>query len=143
MKRAIAWSFLLLANIALLAHSVVPHHHHHHSFAACFQTSHCTDCEEASKPSCDSDRHRQNDQCKTEECQLLREMYLRIDPNKTEVDSSHDHEIQNLVWFLFSIHPMVEINGLEGLPFRQNSCLPLFYTDFAAQSNGWRAPPVC
>ena len=34
MKRAISIFFILLANIAILAHAVVPHHHHNKVFAA-------------------------------------------------------------------------------------------------------------
>lgn len=34
MKKAISIFFILLANIAILAHAVVPHHHHNKVFAA-------------------------------------------------------------------------------------------------------------
>jgi hypothetical protein len=142
MKKAIALSFLLFAVILVLAHSVVPHHYHHNIFAVCFQTFHCTDSEEMHERF--HDYHRHGDGCSTmEECQLLKEMYLRLDNNKIQIDLNLDNDIQNIVLLLFSVNPIAEINGLEGLPFRQKSCLLLFYTDFIAQSIGLRAPPVC
>lgn len=40
-KRRIAFTFLLLANLILLAHTAIPHHHHQNLL--CFEREHCSD----------------------------------------------------------------------------------------------------
>jgi hypothetical protein len=40
-KRRIAFTFLLLANLILLAHTAIPHHHHQNLL--CFEREHCAD----------------------------------------------------------------------------------------------------
>lgn len=40
-KRGIAYTFLLLANLILLAHTAIPHHHHQNLL--CFEREHCSD----------------------------------------------------------------------------------------------------
>ena len=139
MKKAIALSFLLLAGTIILAHAVIPHHHHD-TFAVCFSTTHCTDCEEEPEHSHDSDRDRHNDGCNPEECILLKEMYVRFDNNNLFVGSSLDSDISCPVLFLLSVSPMVDITGLENLPFRQNPLIS-YHTDYVTQSLGLRAPP--
>ena len=140
MKRAIALSFLLLANIALLVHAVIPHHHHN-ELTVCFFATTCTDSAKAHKHTHGSDCQHHHDGSGMEECPL-KKMFVRFENNKLFDDLRLDNDIQYPVLFLFPIHPIVEITGLKDLPFRQNPYLLSCYTDYIAPSLGLRAPPV-
>lgn len=140
MKRAIALSFLVLANMAILVHVVIPHHHHN-NFVICFLTSHCTDDEEASGHPYDCNHHQHNDDG-TEECLLLTEMYIKIDNNRSVVDLNFHNDFQYPVLLLL-VNPIIKITDLENLPFRQTPYLLSYYTEYIARSTGLRAPPAC
>jgi len=141
MKKAIALSFLLLANTVLLVHVAIPHHHHHHQAAVCLSTIHCADNGETHRHTSNSCCQQHNDGSEIEECPL-KEVYVRIENNKSSVDLNLENEIQYPTLFLFSVNPMDGITGLKGLPFRQNPYLIPCYIDYISQSLGLRAPPV-
>ena len=141
MKKAITLSFLLLANTVLLIHVAIPHHHHS-KVTVCFLVTPCSDSKEAHKHTHDSGCQQHNDRSKEEECPL-KEVYMRLENNKSLVDISLENDAQHAVLFLFPVNPMDGITGLKGLPFRQNPYLLPCYTDHISQSLGLRAPPVC
>lgn len=139
MKRTIAFIFILLANISLLAHAAIPHHHHT-SVGICFHSTHCTDCKDTDKHS--HDANHQHDDGDAKEACMLNEMYARFD-NKPIVDSNLGDETQYPVILLFSAIPSTPITDPGGLPFRQKPYLLSFYTDPVPLPFGLRAPPVC
>ena len=67
MKRAISIFFILLANIAILAHAVVPHHHHNKVFAAIVNVLD-DDAQKALNHSHDSETHHHGSN--SEECAI-------------------------------------------------------------------------
>ena len=141
MKKAITFSFLLLANIVLLVHVSIPHHHHDKA-AVCFLATHCADSEETHKHAPDSGCQQHDDGNTIEECPL-KAVYVRLENNKLLVDLSLENDFQYPVLFLLSINPIDKMVDLKGLPFRQNPYLLPCYTDHISQSLGLRAPPVC
>ena len=140
LKKAISLFFLLLANVIILVHIAIPHIHHSNT-VVCFGVTHCEEHDEAHSHSHDTGCHTHDDGEGLEECPL-KEQYVRFE-NITSLADYGLHNVQYPVLFLFAINLVVEITDLEGLPFRQNPYVPLFYSEFISQSIGLRAPPVC
>ena len=144
LRRALAISFIFLANIILLAVAVVPHHHHGDMicFAAphnCGQ-KHDADCSDQHNPSHSHDRHNDATCCNIEEWLL---------PNITSGDK---HNIScfcamcNNGYDLFAFI----IPGLPGLspqteclPFKQAPFTEKYISVYVSQTPGLRAPPCC
>ena len=139
MKRAFATSFLLLANMILLAHAVIPHHYHRQipditwSFLCENSNSHtanqCTD------PNCPA--HGVVEDC------FLKKIGVRFN-NNGQLKSSIDAKIKLLPCFhaLFADMRITEIDNIESLPFHQKPYLLSHHTNFISHSFGLRAPPL-
>jgi len=140
-KKAISLILLLLANMAMLVHFIIPHHyhhdHHHEISAVCFMTVHCTDIEEAQKHSYDSDCHKCDDG-RLEKCSV-KEAYRRSGSHKLTADPRPDD--CNCHPALLSANSTVKPAGLEGLSLRPETSSPSCYTDYISNSFGTRAPP--
>jgi len=139
MKKAFAISFLLIANMILLAHAVIPHHYHHQipditwSFLCENGNSHtanqCTD------PDCPA--HGVVEDC------FLKKIGVRFNNNgqlKSSIDT--DFKLLPCLLSLFAVTPIIEIDNLESLPFHQKPHLLSHHTDFISHSFGLRAPPA-
>jgi len=126
-KKTIALSILLFANVIMLVHAVVPHHHHdgmlflssfiqHENIPQHCNYTHCHDG--------------------IEDCALVND-YTRFD-NDGQTFQLHDFNST-----LFLVYSITQIENNADLPFRQKPYLPLFYSEFISQSLNLRAPPVC
>jgi hypothetical protein len=132
--------FLLLANIVLLAHDVIPHHHHeenicfehHHSCPA--DNSHDSEADELPPPE------------EKEACCMLAELVVFT-------PTSHSFEIScpcceidhHLVTFDFSFIPTYSFAGSDlsdQYPFRQKPYRINYLLSPANQLHGLRAPPL-
>ena len=170
MKKAVAISFLLFANLVLLAHAFVPHHHHE-GVPICFSSHehNCDsghdhnigDCTHLSRHIIYTDGHdicptqqeqdsgydhRNEDCCRNDCCNISKDVYVRI---------SEDDEIFRLLGLLNCSDSGVEPNfciisedidklplaGAYGLPFRQKPYHPSYISDFIIGSFGLRGPP--
>lgn len=144
--------FLVVANLVLLVHAIVPHHHHNHS--ACFVKviSHQSDfsCNHSNKQGHNSEETNacnSNDKDGEHEkggC-LLKDI-LAITP------VSHKHEYtcalcvnDNLDSYqILQVLNSDETEGhvkLYGLPFRQNQLIPTYQINYVSHCLGLRAPP--
>ena len=128
MKRAISLSFLLIANVILLAHTVVPHHHHE-NVSICFsQTTH----------------HEHEGNPSSEKCCVIDNDYTPAE-NKLKT-ACHIHIKCNCGQILFAlVSNSLNIQDFADdtiIHFRQNPYIPLFYSKFISQSIGLRAPPA-
>jgi len=135
----------MLAGMAMLAHAVIPHHYHYSDkFTICFLVVHCSwdvyqdNKETYGRPDGSGDTRR-NGSDGTEECPL-KKVYVKAVGDRLLVASNPDSDIRHPALFSFSIDPVVEIAGLQGLPFRQKP-LP-YHTDHIADASGLRAPPT-
>lgn len=141
MKKVIALSILLLANIVLLAHAFVPHHHHE-NIPFCIGL-HCIDSNLAhdSSSDCDPNNHKGNDS--SGDC-LIDNVYTRITNDRQVVDSSDNDYIQ-LPHFLllFCSDCCIRISNTEGRQIELKPYLYSYHTLFLTRSLGLRAPPVC
>lgn len=135
-KKRIALSFLLLANIILLAHAVVSHHHH--DGRLCLESSHCQECNAPDHQS----EHEHNGAI----CHLLQEMVPARDHlSKASLDypsNLGDHSGT----FLLAIAPdfLRLYEPIGGQLFNASTTPYLFsFSSFAPACFGLRAPPFC
>ena len=145
MKRTIAISLLFLANLVLMAVTVVPHHHH--GDLICLIGSHChhghdhSCCHHDTQP---ADTEQEHDHSAGASCCHVGEWLL------SDVESAHRHQHYcycttchgGHVWLvaIFSVffEPFLQP---VALPFRQTSTDPIVLQTFAGRIHGLRAPP--
>jgi hypothetical protein len=129
--------FLLLANIIMLAHDVIPHHHHDDNI--CFENHSCTanhshESEAPNQPSKDK-----------ETCCLLAGTLIFTPASSVEIncpccESSHNREFFDYSFIAYG--SVVGLNFWAQLPFRQNPHKSNNYHFLADQTYGLRAPPL-
>ena len=141
LKRAVSLTFILLANMVLLVHVIIPCQHDHDTIiCACLLSDLDMDSEKAHEQPLDSESHQHGDGCPMEECSV--DLYFRHKKVKSAIDFSLNRDVQFIVSFLFSICPVVEITDLEGSALRQKPYLLTCHTVYITRSLGLRAPPV-
>jgi hypothetical protein len=147
-KKAVSFSFLLLASMILLAHSLIPHHHHNQIPVALNIANH----EHGSDATHDHHHHddaapaEHNDNSHghevIEDC-LLEKAFVRIGSDRQAFQTlDFNFDLLPCLLPLFSGYSISQITD-NGLPFRQKPYLQSFHTDYISQSLGLRAPPVC
>ena len=142
--KVIQLSFLLLANIILLAHAIVPHHHHEDEGLCFFETRCPMDEEACSGENHDTQtaHHEHNQFPSSDQCCLIDNAYA---PAINEIKTScSQHEKCDCRYTLISnILYTCDTCDEPIIHFRQNPSVPHFYSEFIAQSIGLRAPPAC
>ena len=140
MKKTISLSFLLLANMIILAHSVVFHHHDSRLHIVLCDANQVHECDRRSEQhnNCPASKDK-NKCCAIENC------LLSVFITKDDGFKQTEPVVNNLDIILNAILACQTINitDLSGLPFWQKPYLPLFYSTFVSQSSGLRAPPAC
>ena len=139
MKKAIPLLFLLLANMVMLFHVVIPHHYHHDKSTVCFFTVHCVDCEVTREHSHDFDCRQHDDDGEMEECPF-KDIYRRPGIQKLFVSLSLNDGIHDPM--TLPINPTDKPAGLESLSFISKSYSLPCYTNHISDSSGLRAPPA-
>ena len=146
MKKAIGIGLLLLANLVLLVHAVIPHHHHNPLFNSCIISFHQHDavhhCQhlqsKATTSENDENTHRN---LSLEDC-LLDNVYIRfVNDNHSIQGNESNIDFQPL--FLLSDNSIRIESDFTPLPFRQKPHSESLYTSHITQSKGLRAPPFC
>ena len=148
MKKAIGIGLLLLANMVLLVHTVIPHHHAGQSFNSCEISFHKYDAAHHCKHftgktiASENDGHAHNN-FSLEEC-LLDNIYVRF-VNHSHVFQANesDTDADFLLLYFASENPVQVKSDYAALPFRRKPYLESLYTSLIAQSTGLRAPPFC
>ena len=144
-RRAVAISFLILANIVLLAVAVVPHHHH--GDMICFATSHCHHGHDGVDKSCchhDTQQPLHSHEHSDANCCNVDEWLL---PN-IEPEHKHQHHCLcttcNNSFFVAVLPDLTEPTiPPAGLPFRQTPTTVTYLCIYVSQTLGLRAPPCC
>lgn len=147
MKKATGFLFLLLANLALLAHTVIPHHHqdaHHISICNLLTAddalnSHCAHHD------INGQEHGANglgDDC------ILNGLYIRVATGRYSLPSDEGHPLYDDTVtgypFIYSVvNPATVLRDDGGRPFRHRPFLLSSYPQYVTCSVGLRAPPVC
>ena len=130
--------FLVLANVILLAHAVIPHHNH--AEIICFNLSHChTDKEDASDRSCDSHQHDSDtdSNCILKQVVLLPNNLSKEVPENICINQENQPDFAGILQE--SVHSIpIAVSYHPAKPFNFLACFikPL------SGSSGLRAPPV-
>ena len=137
-KKVISLSFLLLANVIMLAHPVVFHHHH--------DQMPVTECAANQEHHCDknTEQHCHHENKSTHKCCIIENCHLDTTPfTKANSPKQIKPTFNNFVFIAntFPIYQIIQAADLEGLSFREKPYLPLFCSEFISQSMGLRAPP--
>jgi hypothetical protein len=142
MKKALALSFLLLANIAVLAHSAIPHHYHEGVPVAVSVA--CSADEEAAHVSgCRHHHHQEPSNATLEDC-LLERMYARTAVNDRQPDAVGCNILLLLLCAPCPAFGSVDVQkDLSPVPFVQKPYVQSYHTRFVARTLGLRAPPTC
>ena len=141
-KKAIALSFLFLANAIILSHAIFAHHHHDIPVTV-VATYYGHDC-----------NHHNDDanpfKCKDPYCHenieycVLSMIYASFDYDKQRFQSyNFNFDLLPCVLTLFSDYSIPSITDDVNLSFRQKPYLISYHTEYISQSLGLRAPPVC
>jgi hypothetical protein len=119
-KKAISLSFLLIVNIVILTHALIPHHHHHGipviPVAAQHDNSHPDDPDNSEV------------------------VYVRLN-NEKQLIQSLDFNYFPSFFTLFAGFTVENITADSGRPFKQKPYLLSYNTACIAQLHGLRAPP--
>ena len=135
---------LLLANIVLLAHTVLPHHYH--ETGICFML-HCNDSKEAHTHD-DYDWHTHEGNPYAENCYIDDVYKVTTGGVKTTCKTTCYTGVKcgcKLVLFplildYLSINYAIDVTQI---PFEFKPCVLSYYTEFIVGVLGLRAPPLC
>jgi hypothetical protein len=136
-KKAISLSFLLFANVMMLAHGAIPHHHYEQA-EVCFFDSHRKDCKE-------EHNHEHEKNLKFNTC-CIDNVYTRDHSNAKTPCRLHKKCSCEQVLYALPLNAALSAQDFVDetiTHFRQNSYVLLFYSEFISQSMGLRAPPSC
>lgn len=139
-KKFTAFSFLIIANIILLAHAIIPHHHHQKQ--VCLESKHCGNHTLTHNNGYDHDNHQHDSNNNPISCFLSQ---LVIVPTNRAYqicqcqhsDDHHSHEFQNII---YSYNPGVN-NPITKYRIIVPEIIPL-YNSFVCSSSGLRGPPL-
>lgn len=135
MRKTLAISFLLLANLVFLAHAMVPHHHHGN--ATCFATSHCDSDEMYNH----NEAEHEHDHSDSSLCRVLQDV-VPSEANNQKIKI----EVNDFQLLLLTILPqptqLTNIDCTEVFLTPDGYDLSL-YESLIVSSQGLRAPPVC
>ena len=140
MKKAIPLSLLLLANIIMLAHTVVPHHHHNGVIVAIFESAGKSKYENHDHDHDYDHRHESNSA--SEKC-ALNEVYTRSDESSKIVSCQNSDPIPRDIFVAPGIINKLGFAYDYGIPFRQKPFIESRHYIFLSGSIGLRAPPIC
>ena len=141
-KKSTAIFFLLLANLVLLAHAVIPHHHHNSQ--VCITNSYSNSKSEAEN-NCSSDhKHKHEGNKNTESC-ILKQIVV-VPSNNIKQEFKY-FEYKDIHFQFNDFQSIIYYSELETFVkiLRTNTEAPLipsFYTQYLNSGLGLRAPPI-
>ena len=143
MKKAIALSFILLANMIILAHAVVPHHDHD-DMTICFFGSHCDDCNVTHNPT-ECETHTHHDHTCSDKCCTIDNIFDPTDNKAKAIYHIHANCDcwQTLYFLTLNIVDIQDCIDDTLLLFLHAPYIDTCHTDYVSQSLGLRAPPAC
>lgn len=138
-KKITAYSFILLANIVLLAHAVLPHHHHEQ--IVCIENTHCACDTDAHVHNTDAKDHQHDGNANSTACVLKQAVLIpsaqgRILNTCQNCSDNHNHDFYILSNFGYA--------DLQSSPevVTYIPKFPSFFISFVTISLGLRAPPI-
>lgn len=138
LSKVVSIALLVIANLILLAHDVIPHHHHDDH--VCYEHGSC-----AAHHSNDSENEKrttdENDAC----CSLADLLIIPASSRLKEISCScctPVHDSGNHIQGLLKSTDFYKAMQSLPLPFRQHPQKSNFYRAFSSLSAGLRAPPI-
>jgi hypothetical protein len=138
LSKIVSISLLVIANLILLAHDVIPHHHHDDH--VCYEHESCTTGHSHNPNKTDAPGN-QDEAC----CSLADLLIIPANSRFDEIScscctASHHSGNHNLALLLIAEYNNALL--LLPLPFRKHPHKSNFYLAFTSLSSGLRAPPV-
>lgn len=140
MKKFISIFFILLANITILAHAVVPHHHHNKIFAAVINVLD-NDTQKALNHSHDESTHHHGDN--PEDCAINETVVAAAFKLQKDSNCNFDYDLLSMDLFTAEILSIDDPKPDRDLLFVLKPYVAGIHTDYIARSIGLRAPPIC
>jgi hypothetical protein len=141
-RKRTAILFILLANIVLLVHAVVPHHHH--KSLVCVESNHCQSDNSAHNHSTAAHDHEHDGSAGTENCVLKQAVVIPVNSVKPEFrclgcDDNHSPFVHlQAILFGNEFNSFVpKIISIAQIPLKTSS-----HSNFVSSSLGLRAPPI-
>ncbi|NQU33935.1 MAG: hypothetical protein HQ521_11920 [Bacteroidetes bacterium] len=140
-NKIISISFVVVANILLLANLVIPHHHHESEI--CVDVSHCESDNVKHDDSSTKHDHDHDSTSKTDHCALNQVYIVATDNVKQDyssfIFSCSNYELSDYLALLF--HDESQESQLD-ITFNEYHYSLNSYYNFISTSKGLRAPPI-
>ena len=131
MQKTITAIFLLFVTISMVAHSSIAHHHDGEISHAIVENTENHEHDH----NCEHETQRAANCCTIENC-LLSDFFRTVSYKFTK------HNFGGFI-LSFSNYCLPKITNCLKIDFGETPYVPLFYSEFVAQSIGLRAPPAC
>jgi hypothetical protein len=134
--------FILLANILLLTHAVLPHHHHNKQ--VCLIKSHCINDNNSKGHSSDNESHNHDDENNSNDCVLKELIAISSNDWKQEFKfTASAHYQQDHASFHYDLLNIGE-EAVTAILLQSVSVhkVKYSYTYYVSASLGLRAPPI-
>jgi len=128
MRKKVAICFLLLANIVLLAHAVLPHHHHNDG-SVCFFVNSCN-----KDVSGDNENH--HNRC--DDCSLINNVFINQQQGQDHI--KYEPASHTVLFIIPDNH--IDFKQLTSFSFEHIPFLTSFFSSAVLRTCGLRAPPV-
>lgn len=139
-KRRIAFTFLLLANLILLAHTAIPHHHHQNLL--CFEREHCSD-DGIQHEHVQQEQNHQHDSDPFSNLCLLADDFISASSNSANRTGICQYNGSNQEYNLYFSYFLGNI-AISSPPVTETAFAPHFYPLYSSISYtafGSRPPP--
>ena len=146
MKRRISALMILLANMLILAHAVVPHHHHNKMFVAILNVLD-EDARDLFNHEHGHEHHHDgnSEDCLISEAEAAAVLKIQTDDGgEWSAAQSIDHEDALQIWTAaVALYELSFTTSNKEDNVRRRPYVASGHSDFIARSKGLRAPPAC
>ena len=140
-KRTIAIALLILANIIILAHAVVPHHHHNKQ--VCLVNSHCINESFTDKHGTNQDSHSHDGENNSDDCVLKLPVVIFSNQWKTDFKFNNKSDHSGPDDFHYNLlNSTTEVQIPVQSSFNYERITDSSYSSLVSTALGLRAPPV-
>lgn len=142
-RKTIIYTFLLFVTFCMVAHPSIVHHHHGENVHSIVENAgqHNHDCTQHAYPNHDCEHETQDagNCCSFNNC-LLGDFFIFTHSYKCTKHGTHNCDEANHIVLQYNVP---EINDSAELYCEKPPYILHFYSEFIAQFNGLRAPPIC
>ncbi|NQU35230.1 MAG: hypothetical protein HQ521_18545 [Bacteroidetes bacterium] len=140
-NKILSISFVVIANILLLANLVIPHHHHESEI--CVDVSHCDSDNDKHHDVSSSHKHDHDSNSKNDHC-ALNQVYIVATDNVRQdyshvIISNSNYELPDFLSLFFNYESQASKRDITTNQYYYPS---YSYCNFVSTSKGLRAPPI-